>query len=260
MSERTSYVHGTPSWVDLSTVDPSASKSFYSALFGWEWDENPTEQGSSYFMAQLGGKAVAGMMQQPAEQTEMGIPSMWNTYVTVADIDATLAKVNSVGGSVMMPKMQVMESGQMAVVVDPTGAVICLWQAGDHIGAELVNQQGTLAWNELQTSDVGAATTFYKELFGWNCQVMDMGMGDYTIFELGEEGVCGAMNPPMEGIPAHWSTVFAVDDCNGTVETANSSGGSVVAEPFDIPIGRIAVLADPAGAVFQIIQMTAESP
>lgn len=256
MPERTSYVHGTPSWVDLSTSDPSASLTFYSALFGWDWDENPTDQGGSYFMARLGGNAVAGMMQQQPEQAEMGIPSMWNTYVTVDDIDATLGRVEAAGGSIMMPTMQVMESGRMAVVVDPTGAVICMWEAGEHIGAELVNEQGALAWNELQTGDVAAASSFYKQLFGWNDQVMDMGMGDYTIFALGDDGVCGAMNPPMEGIPSHWSTVFAVDDCDGTVETARSSNGSVVAEPFDIPIGRIGVLADPSGAAFQVIQMS----
>jgi predicted enzyme related to lactoylglutathione lyase len=256
MPERTSYAHGTPSWVDLSTTDTAAAQEFYGALFGWEFEANPTDQGGEYLMARKGGKAAAGMMQQQPAQAEAGMPPMWNNYVTVTDIGETLGKVEAAGGSVMMPPMEVMDAGHMAVVGDPTGAAICLWQAKEHIGAEVVNEPGALVWNECQTPDVAAAAKFYQELFGWGTDEMDMGpAGVYTVFTLNSEGVAGAMPPPMEGIPPHWGAVFAVDDCDGCVETARGAGGTILAGPMDIPVGRQAVIADPAGATFTVIKM-----
>ena len=260
MVERTSYAHGTPSWTDLSTSDPQAAKAFYGPLFGWEFTDNPTDQGGPYTMATKDGKSVAAMMQQPPEQAEMGIPSMWNTYITVDDVAETVAKVEGAGGTIMMPPMDVMDAGKMAVLVDPTGAVFCVWQPLAHIGAELVNEHGALCWNEVVTADVSAASAFYKELFGWGTQAMDMGpMGTYTVFTLGEDGIGGSPGMPVEGVPPHWSTVFAVDDCDAAVATATESGGTAIMEPFDTPIGRMAVVADPTGAMFQLITM-AEPP
>ena len=260
MPERESYAHGTPSWIDLSTSDPAGAQEFYGAIFGWDFDAQPTDQGSDYIMARKGERATAGIMQQAPEQAQMGIPPMWNNYVTVTDIDSAVAKVEPAGGTVMMPPMQVMDAGRMAVVVDPTGAVICLWQAENHIGAEVVNEHGALTWNEVQTPDVAAATKFYGELFGWTTEEMDMGdQGTYTVFMLGADGVAGGMAPPMEGIPPHWATVFAVDDADACVETVRTAGGAVVVEPFDLPIGRQAVIADPQGAVFSVIALADQS-
>jgi predicted enzyme related to lactoylglutathione lyase len=124
----------------------------------------------------------------------------------------------------------------------------------------LINEHGTLTWTECQTPDVPAAAKFYGELFGWTTEEMDMGPeGAYTIFNLDAEGVAGAMNPPMDGIPPHWAIVFAVDDCEGCVATARTEGGTILLEPMDIPVGRQAVIADPQGAVFGVIKL-AEPP
>lgn len=249
--------HGTPSWIDLSTTDTGAAKAFYSALFGWEWDDNPTDQGGVYHMGRLGDSAAAGMMAMMPDQAEAGMPPMWNTYVSVDDVDAMVAKVGPAGGSVIMPPMQVMESGHMAVVMDPTGAVVSMWQANEHIGAEVVNEPGALCWNEVQTPDIDAATAFYHDVFGWTAEPMDMGPDGppYSVFMNGETGVGGALPPSMEGVPAHWSTVFAVTDCDDACATASANGGSVLAAPMDIPVGRMAVIADPQGAVFQVIKL-----
>lgn len=261
MPIRTSYEEGTPSWVDLATTDPAAAQEFYGKLFGWEFEANPTDQGSEYIMARQGGKAAAGMMQQAPEQAAMGIPSMWNSYITTNDLEATLAKVEAAGGSIMMGAMDVMGSGRMAVIVDPGGAVACLWQALDSIGAEVVNEHGAFCWSECQTTEVAATAGFYSELFGWQAQETDMGdLGSYTVFNLPGsksvgEGIAGAMNPPAPGIPAHWSIIFAVDDCDQRASLATAAGGSVRLAPFDMPIGRLAVIADPQGAAFQILQM-----
>ncbi len=260
MVERTSYAHGTPSWTDLSTSDPEAAKAFYGPLFGWEFTDNPTDQGGTYIMATKNGRTVGAIMQQGPEQAEMGIPSMWNTYITVDDVEASVAEVEGAGGSIMMPPMDVMDAGKMAVIVDPTGAVFCMWQPVEHIGAELVNEHGTLCWNEVVTPDVPVATAFYHALFGWGTQTMEMGeQGTYTVFTLGEDGIGGSPGMPQEGIPPHWSTVFAVDDCDAAVATASGSGGNTIMEPFDTPIGRMAVIADPTGAMFQLIAMNEQA-
>ncbi len=256
MPTRTEYQHGTPSWIDLSTSDVDASRAFYGPVFGWDFEANPTDQGGEYVMARKGEHAAAGIMQQQPEQAAMGIPPMWNTYITVDDVAATVEQVDGAGGSVMMPPMPVMDAGTMAVVVDPTGAVVCLWQADQHIGSEVVNEHGALCWNEVITPDVPAATAFYGALFGWGTETMDMGeQGEYTVFMLGEHGVAGAMNPPIDGIPPHWGTVFAVDDIDATLQAVTDAGGTVVAGPFDTPVGRSGACTDPQGASFQIIQL-----
>ena len=178
MSERTSYAPGTPCWVDLATPDLEAAVEFYGPLFGWEMPELPKlEQMGGYRRAKKGGKDVAGMMPLMQE----GQPPAWSTYVSVADADATAAAVKENGGSVISEPMDVMELGRMAIFADPTGAVFGIWQPGTFAGAELVNEPGALAWNELNTRDPSAAKAFYGAVFGWGSRDNDMGeMGTYT--------------------------------------------------------------------------------
>jgi predicted enzyme related to lactoylglutathione lyase len=195
------------------------------------------------------------MARQDPQQGAAGIPPMWSTYVTVADVDATAEKAKGLGATVFAGPMDVMDAGRMAVLADPAGAVFCLWQAKEHIGAELVNEHGALDWNELITPDVDAAAKFYCELFGWKAQTDDMGGMAYTAFLLGDRPIAGAMKPPMDGIPPSWGTYFAVDDTDAAVAAAKAGGGSVIAEPQDIPPGRMAVLSDPQGAVFSVLKL-----
>jgi len=256
VSERTSYAHGVPSWTDLSSTDVAGSKDFYGAIFGWEATDQPTEQGVDYTMFTKNGKAVAGAGPQPP--TMAGAPSMWNTYINVDNVDETAAKVKASGGSIMMEPMDVMEAGRMAFVTDPTGAAVGLWQAGQHIGAELVNEPGSLTWNELITDDTATAQKFYADAFGWSAQTDETPNGPYTSFNVGENPAAGMMpkNENMGPIPNSWGTYFAVDDCDGCVQKAKELGGKVLMESFDVPeVGRMAVLQDPQGAVFSVIKL-----
>lgn len=257
MPTRDSYANGVPNWADLTTTDPESAKVFYGGLFGWEYDERPTTQGVPYIMAMKGGSRAAGMMQMPPDMHAGGMPSMWSTYLAVDDVDATCGKVPGAGGQVTVPPMDVMTEGRMAMVDDPTGAMIGLWQAKDHVGAGVVNEHGSVTWNEVQTSDPAAAAGFYAAVVGWDAQAMEMpDGGQYTIFTIGEDQVAGAMEAPMPEVPPHWSTVFAVDDANSAATTATELGGSVLVEPFDMFVGQLTVLADPTGAVFQAIALT----
>ncbi len=254
MPARTEYSPGTPSWVDLMVPDPAAAKAFYTALFGWEYtDEDTGMPDNPYTMCLKDGKSVAGMGKQFDHEAEQGIPPHWNCYVTVADIEASAAKVPELGGTVFAPPMDVMDAGRMSVLADPTGAVSCIWQAKDHIGAELVNEHGVLIWTELMTGDIDAASKFYEGLFGWKVETQPVGEMSYTMFSVGDRAIAGGMKSPMEGIPPNWAPYFATDDCDATVEIAKGLGASVFMGPDDGPPGRMAALADPQGAMFSLL-------
>jgi predicted enzyme related to lactoylglutathione lyase len=253
MPTRTSYAQGTPNWVDLQTSNQDAAKAFYSGLFGWTYDDQPMPEGPVYSMAMLGQHPVAAIAPQPPEMAAAGVPPMWNTYLAVDSVDDAVAKVEAAGGKVAMAPFDVMDAGRMAFVMDPSGAAVALWQANQHIGATLVNEPGAVTWNELITTDPGV-TKFYSDLLGLTTSTMDMGGGSYTMFEAGGQAVGGTTAPQMPGVPNHWHVYFEVADADATAAQARELGGTVVAEPFDIPVGRIAVIADPQGAVFSIIK------
>lgn len=255
----TAHAPGAPCWIDLMSADVESSKAFYSAVFGWTIDDRFDPDGNYvYTMFFQDGKAVAGMGGQPPG---MEGPSVWNSYVATDDPAAVVAKAEAAGGSVLMPPMDVFTSGSMAVIVDPTGAVISVWKAGDHIGAEVANEPNTWSWNELMTRDVDAAKPFYQAVFGWEYDSMDMGpSGTYHVVRGGEDGLAGMMAMPPgvpDMVPNHWAVYFTVADLDATIAAINEAGGSIVMEPIDIPnIGRSAVAHDPAGGNFNILEPT----
>lgn len=254
--EKTSYEHGAPSFVDIATPDIPAAQAFYTALFGWEFTESDPEAGG-YCMALLGDKTVAGMMPLSDEMAAGGMPPCWTTYVTVDDIEAAAGRIGDSGGTVLQPPMDVMTAGRMAIFSSPSGAVSALWEPKDHIGSQLVNEPNTLCWNELLSTDLGTDTAFFASVLGWQAVVSDE-MPDYTALSLdGSEDkiIGGAMAPPMPGMPSVWLVYFAVDDTDATVAKAAQLGATPMGPAMDIPVGRIATMADPTGAVFAIIQM-----
>lgn len=254
MPERTSYPQGTPSWVDLPTSDQAAAKAFYAGLFGWTYDDQPMPQGQVYAMARLGDDNVAAIAPQPPEMAAAGAPPMWNTYIAVDSVDDAVGRVPAAGGQVAMAPFDVMDAGRMAFVLDPGGAAVGLWQASGHIGATLVNEAGTVGWNELITADPSASVGFYQQVAGMTTSVMDMGGDKYTLFEVDGAMVGGTTPPPMPGTPNHWHVYFMVADADASVAKATELGGSVLVAPFDTPVGRMSVLRDPQGAVFSIMQ------
>jgi predicted enzyme related to lactoylglutathione lyase len=179
--------------------------------------------------------------------------------VTVDDVDVSAATAEKAGGNVIVPPMDVLDVGRMAVVQDPIGAFVSLWQPLAHAGAGLVNEPGALCWNELVTRDPQPAKAFYAALFGWDAQTDQMGDGEYTMFNLGGRGIAGMlqMNDQWpEHVPPHWAVYFAVEDTDASCAQAAELGAHVVQPPTDIPdVGRFATLADPQGAVFSIIAL-----
>jgi hypothetical protein len=249
MTERTSYLPGTPSWVDLGSPDSTAAAAFYGGLFGWQAEMDPRPEAGGYGMFTLGGKNVAGL----GPQMNPEVPPYWSVYVTVADADATLDRAAASGGSVVVGPMDVFDAGRMGVIQDPVGSFISIWQPNQHIGATLVSENGTFAWNELSTTDLDKARDFYTSVFGWG--VSSEGGGGIA-FTVDGNMVCGA-HPAGEGEFPAWSVWFAVDDCDKSAAIASDFGGTILMPPSDMDFGRGSVVADPQGAVFGIGAMNA---
>lgn len=255
MGERTSYAPGTFSWVDLSTTDPEAAKAFYGALFGWQAEDMPTGDGGTYTMLSLRGKQVGALSAQRPDEAAQGIPPHWNSYITVEDVDAVAGRVGDLGGAVLMPPFDVMEAGRLAVIADPTGGVVCLWQPRGHIGAALVNDAGALVWNELGTPDPDAARAFFAELLGWEYEVFGEGQDYWVIKNAGNSnGGIRRQTEQEAGIPANWLVYFTDESADEGTARAQGAGGTVMMPPTSIGEDRFSVIADPQGAVFALFQ------
>src|SRR5262249_27831420 len=253
MPARESYTQGTPNWVDLQTTDQAAAKAFYGALFGWTYDDQPMDAGAGYSIAKIGDGQVAAIAPQSPERAAAGAPPMWNTYLAADSVDDATAKVGQAGGTVAMEPFDIMDAGRMSFVIDPSGAPVALWQANQHIGATLVNEPGAISWNELVTTDPGV-TKFYSDVVGLTAETMDMGGQPYTVLKAGEAVGGGSRAPQMPGVPTHGQVYFGTDDGDAPAAKAPERGGRVIAPPFDTPVGRMAVLSDPQGAVFSLFQ------
>ena len=252
MAERTSYLPGTPSWVDLGSPDQAASVAFYSGLFGWTAQMDPRPEAGGYGLFQLEGLDVAGL----GPQQNLDMPPYWTVYVTVADVEASLAKAADAGGTIVMEGMDVLDAGRMGVIQDPLGTYISMWQPGATIGCQRVNEPGTFGWNELATTDLTKATGFYQAVFGWGLEPA-MSNDNASIFTVDGNVVCGAHTAGEGEFPA-WSVWFGVEDCDAAAAKATELGGSVVMPPNDMDFGRGAVLADPQGAAFGIAAVKPE--
>jgi predicted enzyme related to lactoylglutathione lyase len=271
------YIPGVPCWIDTAHPDPAAAAAFYGDLFGWQVENvMPPDAPGEYFMARLKGEDVAaiGGQMEPS-------PAMWNSYVWVDDADATAAKVRDAGGTVVAEPFDVMDAGRMAGCTDREGALFFLWQPGRHRGATLVNEPGTLNFNNLSSRDPEAARAFYGAVFGWD--LLELGptgamwalpaYGDFLeertpglrarMAEMGAPErfaeVVAGFNRIDDDRPAHWGVTFAVEDADAAAARATELGGRVVAGPFDAPWVRMAVITDPQGAVFTASQFVPEN-
>jgi predicted enzyme related to lactoylglutathione lyase len=282
MSHQDRYIPGVPCWADTTQPDPQAAVAFYGDLFGWEFEDvMPPDSPLRYFIARLGGGDVAAVASQPD-----GAPpqAAWRTYVWVTDADETAEKVRAAGGRVLREPADVPGQGRMAVFADPVGAAFCVWQAGEHRGAAVVNEHGSVNFNDLHTRDIDGARAFYGAVFGWETlggmgpgfpwalpgygdfleqrrPGMREGMKQMGAPERFEDVVATLLPIPADqsDIPPHWGITFAVDDADAIATRAAELGGQVVVPPFDAPWVRMTIITDPQGATFTASKFAPEN-
>jgi predicted enzyme related to lactoylglutathione lyase len=251
MGERTQYAPGSFCWTDLTTTDQDAAKAFYGGLFGWEADDRPVGDGIVYSMMRRDGKDVGAISPQPQMQREAGAPPAWNSYVSVESADATADRAKELGATVVAPPFDVLDVGRMAVIQDPQGAFLFLWEPGNHFGATLVNEPGALCWNELASPDLDASTAFYSALFGWTIQPFEGSPEPYLSIKNGGANN-GGIRPLEPSAPPHWLVYFATEDIDAGLAKVEELGGTKIAGPIDIQVAKIGIVQDPQGAVFAL--------
>lgn len=242
MGEVSRYPPGTFCWIDLGTTDVAGARSFYEGLFGWEADDV-----DGYVLWRLEGRIVSGLHEHSPEEG-----TGWSSNVCVDDIQTATARARALGAEVLVEPTGITGTGKVSSVRDPTGAEVALWQPLGHAGAQIVNEVGTWTWNELVAADLQAAATFYGDLFGWEAEAAPGPIARLG-FSMGHLLIGGAHEPaPGEDPGPRWTVSFRVADADESADRAEQLGGRIVLPPMDIPVGRIAVVSDPAGATFTL--------
>ncbi|MGH3872948.1 MAG: VOC family protein [Pseudonocardiaceae bacterium] len=245
---------GTPCWVDLSVPDLAGAKEFYGAVFGWSFVDSGAEFGH-YQICQVDGRAAAaiGPLPQPDQ------PPVWTVYLASEDADGTAKLISDNGGTVLVEPMDIPGNGRMCIALDPLGAVFGVWQSAGTHGVQVYGEPGSLIWTDIRLPDPDAGRTFYTSVFGYRYQPLEGGPPDYmTIhFDAARDGEpvggISEMTGAPQGTPAHWLSYFLVADADAAVAAAGAAGGSILAEPFDTPHGRMAGITDPYGASFFVV-------
>ncbi len=273
MSNAPRIVEGGPIWIDLSTHDIEAAVTFYREMFGWDVAASGPEYGG-YRMIAADGKNIGGMMSSlmgpegPTDEPQS--PTAWTVYLHTADIVATSDRTAAAGGAVVVPPMDVGPLGKMACVTDPAGAFVGFWQPGEFGGMEAVAGPGLPCWFECMSKDFDAALPYYRDVLGWDVHWMgesDDGAPAHVreqpadgsfkyVTHGGDDGVAGLCDASAwlpEGVPSYWRLYLGVADTDAAVEKLKALGGRVLDGPVDSPFGRLATVADPQGAQFQII-------
>jgi predicted enzyme related to lactoylglutathione lyase len=244
----TPWPNGTPCWVDYGAADLAAARSFYADLFGWEFTEGNEEEYGGYINALKDGRMAAGLGPQMGDAN----PPSWTTYFATDDSEAAVGRIKDAGGTVVVEPMEVAPYGTMTVALDPQGNAFGLWQAAEHTGVRIHNEPGSLAWNEAAVDDPEAARAFYTAVFGFSFDEMP-DSGGYSTFKTDAQPL-GGLGAHQPGSPKGWTTCFAVSSTDDAVAAVEAKGGKVTMAPMDTEFGRFAVLEDPWGAPFSVMQ------
>jgi uncharacterized protein len=254
MPTRESAPVGAPTWNDLFTSDPDAAATFYTSLFGWKVDDPGPEFGG-YKNFTRDGVPVAGFMKNDGQ---WGAPDAWSIYLRVNDAAATVDAAVAAGATIVYPAMDVATLGSQAMVSDPGGAAIGIWQPKDVQGFGVIAEPNAPAWFEIHTRDYDATLDFYTKVFGWDVhKVSDVPEFRYATNGVEDTAVSGVMDASgflPEGVPAHWSVYFQTENADATLAKAVELGGSIVMGAEDTPYGRLATAADSTGAIFKLQQ------
>jgi predicted enzyme related to lactoylglutathione lyase len=244
---------GAPCWIDLMAGDVERSQYFYTQLFGWEAGVGSPEFGG-YFMYLKDGAPVAGGMPTPPGTD---LPDTWGIYLSVGDARKTVETALAQGATVRSEPIDVADLGTSAVIDDPTGARIGVWQPNTFSGFAVTATPGAPGWFELLALDYPTAVGFYRDVLGWDAHpVSDTPEFRYTTLGADRDARAGIMDAsgfPDEPSAGAWSVYFATEDTDASLDRVTELGGSVVRPAEDTPYGRLATANDPGGARFKLL-------
>lgn len=277
MVQRNGYTRGELCWADVQTPDVAAAKSFYTAVFGWRYEDRPTPDGRSYAQAFVDGDLVAVVAPQP--DPEESTPAQWNVYFAADDARDVAEETRHAGGTVQFGPEEVGDTGVIVFLAPPGGGTTGVWQAGTHAGSRRYHEPGAFAWAELLTPEPRAAVGFFQQVFGHEVTEypQDDG-GTYTTLMVNGTEVAGvAPVPEVEGAAEQdsvaeleaqdadgaeararqgWQVYFGVSSVKEAVLAAVAAGAEVLVEPeFEDDEGTIATLKDPQGGVFSVLEV-----
>lgn len=261
MNKHTDYQEGVFCWADVVAKDANALKHFYTELFGWIAELQDTEGGPAYYIFKYKGKSVCGLVEMPFMMKMLGMPVVWTSYINVDNVDAIAKKASGLGGSTRIPAMDIASAGRLAVLQDIEGCSFAIWQKKERSGAELSNEPNTWCWNELLTSDEKKAENFYGQLFGWSFQELNKTSNHPSHSKLiqhaGISKKIGSLLPITKEMGGHqpcWKVYFQTENMLNTLEHLKALNGKILIEPFTFEMGTLAVVADPQGAIFNLLQ------
>ncbi len=239
-------------WFEYVSTEAPKAQGFYGELFGWGTKKVPLPGGDYTVIAQA-DVTIGGYLPTPESAPKQ---AMWLTHLRVDDAKAAAQKAKSLGGKILMDAEKIGTVGTKAVVADPHGGVLALWQPTDANEKSSPVADHRFCWNELTSKDPAASVAFYQSLGGFGTEGMDMGpMGTYHLLKQGDVPTAGIMKPPMPEAPHAWTPYVQVPNADASIEKAKRLGATILVPPMDIPnVGRFAIFADPQGAVLGILQ------
>ncbi|MEP6491100.1 MAG: VOC family protein [bacterium] len=246
--------HGRFAWHELNTSNPVGALAFYPPITSWT--SQPMEESADYTLWVNDGAPLGGVTPLTAALKTRGVPPHWLSYVSVYDVDESVRHVKELGGAVLMGPMEIPNVGAWAVIADPHGATIGMFEpAGPPPEQSAQPRRGEFSWHELMTADYKAAFEFYRALFKWEkIDEADMGpMGMYFLFGQGGQTYGGMFNRTPEMPPPNWLAYVRVDDVKAAAQTVAKLGGTIMNGPMEVPGGDwIAQCMDGQGAPFAL--------
>lgn len=240
-------------WYELLTGDAEAAIAFYGKVLGFSARMGDAVNG--YYIFSSGDTDIAGLMACPEGKAQPA----WLGYISVEDVDATMAAVTGEGGTCVVPPTDIPGVGRFALLTDPQGAHFYVMRGLDGMPPSRAFDAmaaGHCRWNELSTTDPDAALAFYGRHFGWRKEGgMPMGeMGEYSFIAVGKTMLGAVMKLPP-GMPApRFTYYFGVTDIDAAAAAVTAGGGAMLYPPSEIPGGEYAGVArDPQGAVFGLV-------
>jgi hypothetical protein len=238
-------------WFEYSSKDLAKSQGFFGELFNWSTQDVPMPNGS-YTMISSGGTTIGGY-QSPMPG---GPSAAWLSHLQVSDAAASAKQVAALGGKVYKDAFDI-SVGRMAIVADPLGGTLALWQPTNREpGGDYSGKVGSFCWNELYTENPEASVKFYQALGGFEVEAMEMpGMGKYHVLKKDGQSRAGVLKSPMPNVPQSWLPYVAVANCDATHDKAKKLGATILVPPTSVPtVGRFSVFTDSSGVALGILQ------